>query len=79
MIDITRTTEWADLLAVTPPAPLRELFATDPGRAARYTTVAGALRADWSKNLIDDQVMQALFAVADAAGVADHRDRKSVV
>jgi glucose-6-phosphate isomerase len=74
MIDITLTDEWRALLAIPPPAPLRELFAADPQRGVRYTTQAGSLRADWSKNLVDDTVMQALFAVARAAGVAEHRD-----
>ena len=55
-MDITTTPEWAALQAVPRPAHLRELFAADPERAARYTTVVGDLRVDWSKNLIDDAV-----------------------
>ena len=37
-------------LTSTPlPAPLVELFATDPGRADRFTVAAGDLRIDYSK------------------------------
>jgi len=73
-MDIVDTVEWETLLQCPRPAPLRELFAADPGRAARMLTQAGDLRADWSKNLVDDEVMRRLMAVARAAGVERHRD-----
>ncbi len=73
-MDITTTPEWAALLATPAPAHLRELFATDPGRAERYLLTAGDLRIDCSKHLIDDGVMAALLAVAQAAGVSARRD-----
>ena len=73
-MDITSSTEWQALLGTPAPAHLRELFANDPGRAERYTSAAGDLRVDWSKHLIDDSVMQRLFAVARAAGIEAHRD-----
>jgi glucose-6-phosphate isomerase len=73
-MDITSTPEWAALHAIARPAPLRTLFATDPERAERYVTEAADLRVDWSKHLVDDDVMAALLAVARAAGVAEHRD-----
>ncbi|HAP76290.1 MAG TPA: glucose-6-phosphate isomerase [Acidimicrobiaceae bacterium] len=73
-MDITASPTWSHLLATPRPASLRELFATDPGRAQRYVTQAGDLRADWSKHLVDDRVMAALFDVASAAGVEAARD-----
>ncbi|MFT3855772.1 MAG: glucose-6-phosphate isomerase [Ilumatobacteraceae bacterium] len=73
-MDITTTDEWSALLATPRPAPLRELFADDPGRASRYLLTAGDLRVDWSKNLVDDTVVDALVAVAAAAAVEAHRD-----
>ena len=73
-MDITATDEWAALLATPRPAPLRDLFAADLARADRYTTVAGDLRVDWSKHLVDERVMAALMAVAARSGVEAHRD-----
>src|SRR5215218_1251832 len=74
MDDIATTTAWADLLDVPRPPHLRELFATDPGRASRYLIEVGDLRIDYSKQRIDDAVLAALQAVATTAGVAARRD-----
>ncbi|MCE9623675.1 MAG: glucose-6-phosphate isomerase [Actinomycetia bacterium] len=73
-MDITTTAEWAALLAAKPPAHLRELFQTDSQRAERYVLVAGDLRIDYSKNLIDDRVLAVLQKVAAAAKVEARRD-----
>ena len=73
-MDISTTPEWAALQATSAPAHLRSLFADDPARAERYVVHAGDLRIDYSKHRIDDSVLAALLAVADAAGVAVHRD-----
>ncbi len=73
-MDITTSPEWAALQAVPRPGHLRSLFSTDPGRAQRYLTTAADLRVDWSKHLVDDDVVAALLAVARAAGVAARRD-----
>ena len=73
-IDITTTPEWAALLSVPRPPHLRELLVVDPGRAERYVLHVGDLRVDNAKQRIDDAVMAALLAVADAAGVAARRD-----
>jgi glucose-6-phosphate isomerase len=72
--DITLTAEWQRLLDVPRPAPLRELFAADPMRAARHTLQAGDLRIDWSKHLVDDDVLAALFPLAEVADIAGRRD-----
>jgi len=74
MEDIATTTAWADLLDVPRPPHLRELFAAEPGRAARYLIEVGDLRIDYSKQRVDDAVLAALQAVAATAGVAARRD-----
>ncbi len=62
-------------LSSTPPAaPLRELFATDPGRADRYAATAGDLRIDYSKHRIDDAILAALVQAARESGVEQRRD-----
>jgi len=73
-MDITTTPEWAALLSTPRPGHLRSLFAEHPHRADRFVALAGDLRVDYSKHLVDDSVMAELFTVARAAGVAGHRD-----
>jgi glucose-6-phosphate isomerase len=72
--DLTTTAEWTALTSLRRPPHLRELFASDPARTERFVTHAGDLRVDWSKHLVDDAVMAALFAVARAAEVENRRD-----
>ncbi len=72
-MDITRTDAWRALLEVERPAPLRELFAADPGRAARFTWQAADLRVDASKNLIDAEVLARLLDVVRASPLAQRR------
>jgi glucose-6-phosphate isomerase len=74
LLDITTTPEWAALQDVARPPHLRELFAADPGRAQRYTTTAGDLRVDWSKHLVDDDVVRAMLDVVRASSFAERRD-----
>ena len=64
-MDITTTPEWTALLAAERPGQLRALFRNDSERAARYVVTAGDLRIDYSKHLIDDQVLTA-FGLPDA-------------
>jgi glucose-6-phosphate isomerase len=75
-VDATTTPAWATLTALhesfTP--DLRGWFDADPGRAERYTRTAGDLHVDLSKNLIDDEVLAALVALAEQVGVAERRD-----
>jgi glucose-6-phosphate isomerase len=73
-MDITATPEWAALVDVPRPPHLRQLFADDPGRAERYLLTVGDLRIDYSKQRVDDAVLDALRAVAGAAGVEERRD-----
>ena len=72
--DITTTPEWAALQRVARPPHLRELFATDPDRARRYTTTAGDLRVDWSKHLVDDGVVRVMLDVVRASSFVERRD-----
>ena len=55
--------------AITP------LFASDPNRAARFTAAFGDLTLDFSKSSIDDTALDALFALAAAAGLETFRQR----
>ncbi len=54
---------------------MREMFATDGGRFEKFSAKAGDLLLDYSKNRIDQGVMQALFKLARDAGVEARRDR----
>ena len=53
---------------------LRDLFATDPGRAERLTIEAAGLFLDYSKNRVTDETMRLLLALAEEAGVAERRE-----
>ena len=72
-MDITTTPAWSALQSTDRPAHLRTLFADDPKRATRYNLQAGDLQVDYSKNLIDDDVMRRLLAVAVTANVEPRR------
>ncbi|MFE2730429.1 glucose-6-phosphate isomerase [Streptomyces sp. NPDC059349] len=53
---------------------LRDLFATDPGRAGRYTVQVGDLHVDYSKHLITDETLALLQELATATDVFGQRD-----
>ncbi|MFE1327881.1 glucose-6-phosphate isomerase [Streptomyces sp. NPDC058741] len=75
---LTRRPEWAaleDHRADALPRPtLRELFATDPGRAERHVVRVGDLRIDYSKHLITDETLALLQELAAATDVFGLRD-----
>jgi glucose-6-phosphate isomerase len=48
---------------------LRDLFAKDTGRAARFTREAVGLYADFSKHRITDETLRLLIALADECGL----------
>src|SRR3954467_2724399 len=50
---------------------LRELFDSDPRRGERLTAQAADLYVDYSKNLVTDEVLAALVALADKAGLRE--------
>jgi glucose-6-phosphate isomerase len=54
---------------------LRDLFAADPDRAARYVVEAAGLRLDYSKNRITDETLDLLFKLAEQQGVTQMRER----
>ena len=54
---------------------IREFFAEDPDRAARYTTSAAGWTLDWSKNRIDTPTWRALVKLAEASGLKDEIER----
>jgi glucose-6-phosphate isomerase len=62
------------LAELSPPAHLRTLFAEDPDRARRYVLDVADLRVDFSKQRIDDTVLDGLLAIASRSGVEARRD-----
>lgn len=75
-VDAVTTAAWsqlADLASGTSP-DLRAWFDQDPGRVERYTHTAGDLFVDLSKNLVDDEVLAALLALAEQVGLTERRD-----
>lgn len=56
-------------------ARITPLFAADPGRAERFSVTLDDLSLDFAKTSIDDAALDALFALADAAGLDDFRRR----
>ena len=76
-IDPTRTAAWQRLEALAPDLRerhLRELFADEPGRGPAWTLEAAGLRADFSKQRVSHEVMEALLSLADDCGVLARRD-----
>ena len=75
-VDPTTTDAWGALTAhrrrLRP--DLRAWFADDPGRVERLTFTAADLHVDLSKNLLDDDVLAALLALADEVGPDGRRD-----
>ena len=52
---------------------MREMFALDPNRFRRFSATGAGILLDYSKNRIDEDVMEALFELARAAGVEERR------
>ncbi len=50
---------------------LKDLFASDPGRGARYTAEATGLFLDYSKNRVDDTTLKLLVELAEECGLKD--------
>ncbi len=75
-VDATTTDAWATLATLADGfAPdLRSWFADDPGRVERLTHQAGDLYVDLSKNLVDDDILSALLALAAEVGLTERRD-----
>ncbi len=72
---ITHTPEWKALVdRGSETVDLRQAFAADPGRAERMTFTAGDLVADLSKQLITDETIELLVALATRAGLAERTE-----
>ncbi|MCT1663337.1 glucose-6-phosphate isomerase [Corynebacterium sanguinis] len=71
MTSITSTAAWTRLekLHAEKNLSLRELFAAEANRADTYTFDAAGLHVDLSKNLIDDDILEALLSLADEASL----------
>ena len=73
-----RTSAWAGLRAhfdaTARNLDLRQAFATDTGRFARLSWQAPEVFADLSKNLLDNQTLQGLLALAEECALPQRRD-----
>lgn len=77
VVDPTMTPAWEalDERADAFDPDLRAWFGADPNRATRWTIDGADLHVDFSKNLIDEDVLADLLALAEQTGVYDLRDR----
>ncbi|WJY67603.1 glucose-6-phosphate isomerase [Corynebacterium auris] len=72
MPTITSTNAWQQLDALyqrVHATTLQELFSADPARAEKLTFDVAGLHVDLSKNLIDEEVLSALVALAEEVGL----------
>ncbi|MFC6978564.1 hypothetical protein [Microbulbifer taiwanensis] len=77
-MDITQFPSWQQLNSLTEKMHdrhLRELFAEDPQRAARFSLELPEFLLDYSKNLIDDEVFVNLLQLARDADLEGWRRR----
>ncbi len=54
--------------------PLTELFAQDASRVEKFTIEQSAIRFDFSKNHIDEKLLEKFVALAGQAALEDHRE-----
>jgi len=76
-VDLIESTQWAALgehFHKVRDLHLRELFAQDPDRMARFSTQAGELFFDYSKHRITAETLRLLMDLAREAGVSERRD-----
>jgi glucose-6-phosphate isomerase len=77
-VNITESGSWKTLerhQREIAPLHMRELFAKDPERFARFSLRQDDLLLDFSKNRVTDETMRLLRALAREAGVEAMRDR----
>ncbi|MDO6692798.1 glucose-6-phosphate isomerase [Aliiglaciecola sp. 3_MG-2023] len=53
---------------------MRDWFAADESRASKYSLESCGIKLDYSKNLINQEILQALYSLADSQQVAEKRD-----
>ncbi len=78
-VDITATPEWKALqehfdALQADGISLKDWFAADPDRVAKLSFDTSDLHFDLSKNLVTDETIKLLVALAKAAGVEERRD-----
>jgi glucose-6-phosphate isomerase len=76
MSDLTTSPAWQALSAhhaQIKELHLRQLFADDPGRAARFSAEGAGLFLDYSKNRITDETLRLLLQLAEERGIAKRR------
>jgi glucose-6-phosphate isomerase len=75
-VDATTTNAWGSLteLSKNLRPDLRGWFAADPDRAQRLSHQAADLHVDLSKNLVTDEVLATLVALADEVRLTERRD-----
>ena len=74
---LRQTKAWAALEAhhsATAGTHLRELFAADPTRGTRLTAEAAGVYLDYSKNLVTDETLGLLLALAEETGLKTRID-----
>lgn len=74
MSTLTQSSAWKTLQTLPKADHLRTMFANDPDRANRYSLEVGNLFVDYSKHLITDQILDALFSLANQQDVLAKRD-----
>ncbi|MDO5050029.1 MAG: glucose-6-phosphate isomerase [Actinomycetaceae bacterium] len=75
-VNPTTTEAWKKLEQIAPAfsPDLRKWFEDDPQRAEKLTFDAADLRVDLSKNLLTDEVLQALTELADQVGLRERME-----
>lgn len=75
-VDPSATSAWQKLdeLADQLRPDLRQWFDSDKDRAQKFTFEAGQLHVDLSKNLVTEEIMEALLELAEEVGISQHRD-----
>ncbi|MEU4694725.1 glucose-6-phosphate isomerase [Actinoplanes sp. NPDC023714] len=71
---VSDSTEWQSLQGLAEKfsaVHLRDLFGSDPQRGTRYAAEVADLYVDYSKNLVTDEVLSALFALAQRAKLSE--------
>ncbi|GAB3011204.1 glucose-6-phosphate isomerase [Bowmanella dokdonensis] len=77
MTSLTQLPAWQQLQSLSRNLAgehMRDWFNQDPGRADRYSLEACGIRLDYSKNLINDQILAGLFDLANERQVGNKRD-----
>jgi glucose-6-phosphate isomerase len=77
-VNPTKTSSWRRLTAhfdQVKDLHLRELFAADPGRAAKLSLRFGDILVDYSKNRITEDTLRLLLDLAEEAGLKDAIDK----